>query len=542
MTNAAMPSTYTRREMLAVTGKAALAGAFASSGLLAADGGSSHAYGAVVGDPVASKVGEKILRDGGNAIDAAIATAFAVGIVSPSKCGVGGYGGHAMISLAGGKKTVAIDFDAMAPAAARPDMFPLDAAGNVKGNVNIHGWLAAGVPGTMAGLELALTRYGTRGLRDVLLPAIQMCEEGVYIVPVKGLDDASRNDPRPDSAQSGPRQKQRNLALARLLKTIAARNSADSFYRGDIADTIAAAFQKNGGLVTKADLAAYRAHELAPLSIGWNGLVAHTVPLPSTGLLMLEAMAILKALDWPKLSAPQRLHAKLEALRIAWADRTRHFGDPEVVPVPVEQLISPAYAGEMAEKITTALQSRKPVPLEVDPSHAGGTTHISATDRHGNMIAITLTHGGGFGARVVVEELGFVLGHGMSRFDPRPGRANSPGPLKRPLTNMCPSIVTRNGVAVLAVGAAGGTRIPNSVGEVLFNFVGLGAPMESAMAAPRLDTNGTLQVGLDKRHSQEDEAFLKKLGYDVVRRASAYAGAVSYDPTTGRTSGVSGGV
>jgi gamma-glutamyltranspeptidase/glutathione hydrolase len=530
--------------MLNVTGKVMLAGALAGTPGRAADEKSSGPFGSVVGDPVAVKVGQKILKDGGNAIDAAIATAFAVGIVSPSKCGVGGYGGHAMISLAGGKKTIAIDFDSMAPAAARPDLFPLDEKGQVKGNVNIHGWLAAGVPGTVAGLELALTRYGTRPLRDILAPAIQMCEEGVYVVPVKGVDDASRNDPRPDSAQGGPgtAQKKRNQALGRLLKTFAARNSADSFYRGDIAETLASAFQRNGGLVTTADLAAYRAHELAPVSIDWNGASIHTVPLPASGLLMLEAMAILKALQWPKLTERQRLHAKLEALRIAWADRTHTFGDPEFVNVPVEKLISSSYAAEMAEKVSLALRSEKPVPLTVDPSHAGGTTHISAADRHGNLIAITLTHGGGFGARVTVDELGIVLGHGMSRFDPRPGLPNSVGPRKRPLTNMCPSMVTRNGVGILATGAAGGTRIPNSVFEVLLNSVGLGATMEVAMAAPRLDTNGTLEIGLDKRHPAEDDAFFTKLGYTVSRRPSAYVGTVSFDPASGQVQGLSAGV
>jgi gamma-glutamyltranspeptidase/glutathione hydrolase len=529
---------------LALTGRVAIAGALASSSPLAADEKSSGTFGAVVGDPVGIKVGEKILKDGGNAIDAAIATAFAVGIVSPSKCGVGGYGGHAMISLAGGKKTVAIDFDSFAPAAARPDMFPLDPNGQVRGNVNIHGWLAAGVPGTVAGLELALTRHGTRTLRDVLAPAIQMCEEGVYVVPVKGIDDASRNDPRPDSAQDSPlpREKQRNLALAGLLKTLAARNSTDSFYRGDIAAKIASAFQKNGGLVTKDDLAAYRARELAPLTIEWNGMTVHTVPLPATGLLMLQAISILKAIDWQTLSATRRMHAKLEALRIAWVDRTRTFGDPEFVNVPVEQLLSRAYTAEMAAKVSVALASEKPVPLKVDPSHAGGTTHISAADRQGNMIAITLTHGGGFGARVSVDELGIILGHGMSRFDPRPDLPNSPGPRKRPLTNMCPSIVTRNGVAVLAVGAAGGTRIPNSVCEVLLNYVGLGASMETALAAPRVDTNGTLDLGIDKRHSAEDEAFFKKIGYTVTRRPSAYVGAASFNPATGHTEGIGAGV
>ena len=177
---------------------------------------------------------------------------------------------------------------------------------------------------------------------------------------------------------------------------------------------------------------------------------------------MLEAFGALKALDWPALSPRQRQHAKLEALRIAWADRHRTFGDPDQVSVPVAHLLSPAQAADSAKNISAALRAQRPVPLLVDPSRAGGTTHLSATDRHGNMIAITLTHGGSFGSRAVVDELGLVLGHGMSRFDPRPGRPNSVAPGKRPITNMCPTIVTRGVTPVLAVGGAGGTRIPNS--------------------------------------------------------------------------------
>jgi gamma-glutamyltranspeptidase/glutathione hydrolase len=529
--------------MLALGGKAVALGAAATRFSFGATVTSSTQSGAVVGDTIGAKVGEQILKDGGNAIDAAVASAFASGIASPSKCGVGGYGGHAMIALAGGKKVTSIDFNSIAPAAARPDMFPLDANGKVKGAVNITGWLAAGVPGTVAGLELALQRYGTRSLRDVLAPAIRLCEEGVHVVAVKGIDDASHNDPRPDLEQGHalPPEKKRNLALASLLKTLATRNSADSFYRGDIAAKIAAAFKRNGGLVTVDDLASYHARELEPLKVEWNGATMYTVPLPATGLLILEACAILKSLNWPKLTPPERLHAKLEALRIAWADRLANFGDPEQVKVPVEKLLSSPYAASSAQRIATALKARKPVPLTVDPSRAGGTTNISAVDRQGNMMAITLTHGGGYGARVSVEELGMVLGHGMSRFDPRPGLPNSPGPRKRPITNMAPTIVTRGGIPVFALGGAGGTRIPNALYEVLLNYVGLGASMETAMLSPRLDSNGTLNVGLEKKHPPEDAAFFQNLGYTTSQVTSAYVSAVSRDAASGELRGMSAG-
>jgi gamma-glutamyltranspeptidase / glutathione hydrolase len=535
MKSVSMKQTSTRREFLQFSGKAALAGALAPHVSIAGDAPKTGTRGALSGDMIAAKAGEKILAAGGNAIDAAIATAFAACICSPSKCGIGGYGGHAMIALAGGKKIAAIDFNSTAPAAARADMFPLEPNGKVKGNVNIHGWLAAGVPGTVAGLELALARYGSRTLRDVLAPAIQMCEEGVYVAAVKGIDDASHNDPRPEAEQGSklPPEKRRNVALGKLLKTLAQRNSADSFYRGDIADTIAAAFQKNGGLVTKKDLVAYRARELTPLRVDWNGMAMHTVPLTSTGLLLLEASAALKALNWSKLSAEERLHAKVEALRIAWADRLRYFGDPEHVSVPAEKLISANYAGELAEKISVALKTQKPVPLQVDPSRAGGTTNISAVDAHGNMIAITLTHGGGYGAHVSVDELGMVLGHGMSRFDPRPGLPNSPGPGKRPITNMCPTVVTRDGLPVLAIGGAGGTRIPNSIYEVLLNYVGLGTSMEAALAAQRIDANGTLEIGFEKNRVEADEALMKSIGYGTRTFVAAFVSGATFDPKTG---------
>jgi gamma-glutamyltranspeptidase / glutathione hydrolase len=229
-----MKSNLTRRQMMAITSKAVLAGSLFPTISPARDGVFSNQIGAVVGEPVAAKVGEQFLADGANAIDAAVATALAATITSPGKCGVGGYGGHAIIGLANGKVT-AIDFNSTAPAAAHEDMFPLDANGNVKGKINVFGWLAAAVPGTLAGLELALNRYGTRSFREVVGPAIQLCEEGVHIrkesVQQAALD-ASKNNAAPKSPQTTTDPKQQNLPLAKLLRTLAERNSTDSFYRG----------------------------------------------------------------------------------------------------------------------------------------------------------------------------------------------------------------------------------------------------------------------------------------------------------------------
>ncbi len=520
--------------MLWYTGRVALAGTLLPYSSFAAEEESTQSFGALAGEPVASKYGEKVLADGGNAIDAAVTAALAACITSPSKCGVGGYGGHAIIAFGGGKKITAIDFNAMAPAAAREDMFPLDAKGKVKNNLNVHGWLAAAVPGTMAGLELALNRYGTRSFRQVLAPAIYLCKEGVHAPVFKGRDDASVNDASPDSIGAAKGAKQRNLPLAKLLETMAERNSCDSFYRGDIAQKIAAAFKANGGLVTFEDMAAYQARELEPLKMKWNGFEVFVSPPTSPGASILEAMSILKALQWEKLSPEERFHAKLEALRLSWADRSKYFGDPEQVNVPIEKLLSSNYAKSMAEQVRTSLKEQRPIAVETVEGSDAGTINISAVDRHGNMMAITLTHGSTFGARVAVKDYGMVLGHGMWRFDPVPGRANSPGPRKRAITNMTPSIVTRGGRAVLAVGGAGGTRIPNSVYEVLVNYVGLKASMKASLQSPRLQTTGTLKVELEKHHTIDDEASLKKMGYQVSRGTTAYVSAASYDSKTGK--------
>lgn len=534
------PHRLTRRDFVSLAGTAALTSALAPS-LLAREEKTAQPFGAVVGDPISAKLGETVLKEGGNAVDAAVTAALASCICSPSKCGIGGYGGHAMIALAHPKIAFAIDFDSIAPAAARPDMFQLDASGRVAGNVNTTGWLAAGVPGTVAGLELMLTRHGTRSLRQALAPAIRLCEEGVHVAAVKGVDDASRNDPRPEAAQAAtlPRERQRNAALGRLLKTLASENSSESFYRGDIARTIAAAFQRNGGLVTREDLAAYRPREMQPLTIEWNGSTLSTVPLPATGLLVLQALSTLDMLGWSRLSSEQKLHAKLETLRAAWAERARSFGD--LFDIPWQATLAHGHLAARAQRISDAVKTGKPLAQQVDPSRAGGTIHLSAADRHGNLVAVTLTHGGSYGARVAVDELGLILGHGMSRFDPRPGLPNSIGPRKRPLTNMCPTIVSRAGRPILAIGAAGGTRIPNSVFEVLANFVGLNAPLAAAMASPRLHTDGTLNLGLEKTHPPESEAMFKRIGYKVARSASAYVSAVAVDPRSGTASGISSG-
>lgn len=538
-----MTQFYNRREMLKLTGRSLVVGAVGSTFGYAAEAGDS--IGLVAGQPRAAEVGNRILREGGNAIDAAVAAALVAGVTVPNGCGIGGYGGHLVLALKGGKKVVSIDYNTAAPAAARPDMFALDDSGVVRGRANEFGWLAAGVPGTLAGLQFALDRYGTRSFRDLVAPAIGFARDGFPVSDglaraIRATSNQLRKDPASakllfkdgEPFQAGDTF--RNPDLAKMLETLAKENSVESFYRGEIARHIAAEFQKHGGLVTAKDMADYKAREVEPLELTWRGFSIRTAPLTAGGLSILQALAILKALRWDKLpESNARTHALLEALRLAWSDRLALLGDSDKLKAPTDRLLSEKYAAELSAKVESAVKDGKPLPLKINSRAQAGTVHLNSTDRHGNMVALTMTHGNAFGACITVEGLGLILGHGMSRFDPQPEHPNSPGPRKRPLHNMCPTIVLRDGKALLALGATGGRMIPNTIFNVLTQFVALGASIEDAIAAPRLHTDGNLDLTLERKWPDTEVEFLKQVGYNVKLGNSANAHALFVDAQNG---------
>jgi gamma-glutamyltranspeptidase/glutathione hydrolase len=502
--------------------------------------------GGVVGQPLAARAGMEVLAAGGNAVDAAVAAALVAGVVAVHSCGIGGYGGHMVLARAGSRKVTAIDFNSTAPQTAREDMFPLDDKGAVKGGVNTHGWLAAGVPATLAGLQLALDRYGTQSFRQLVQPAIRHAREGFPVTPsLAAALRSARNQLRKDPASARLFLKQgeplpagstfRNPDLAALLQTLAERNSVDTFYRGDLGRRIADAFQRHHGLVTAADLAAYHAREVTPLELTWRGYTVCTAPLTAGGATVLQTLTTLKALGWEQWPAddPKTRRACLEALRLAWDDRLTLLGDPDRVAVPVARLLSESHAKNQAAQVETALRQGKPVHAASDGRGACGTIHLNAADAQGNMVALTLTHGGAFGAQVTVEGLGLILGHGMSRFDPQPGKPNSPGPGKRPLHNMCPTVVLRDGKPVLAVGATGGRKIPNSVFTVLLHYVGRNASITEAVAAPRLHTEGNLDLMLEPSWPEADAASWRQLGYTIQRGLGATVHAICLAASSG---------
>jgi gamma-glutamyltranspeptidase / glutathione hydrolase len=428
----------------------------------------------------------------------------------------------------------------------RPDIFPLDARGNVRGAINQHGWLAAGVPGTLAGLQLALDRFGTLRLERAIEPAIRYARDGFVLDagqaraiqaawPQLQRDPASARLFAPDGKPLVAGQTLRNPDLSVLLERLAKDSSVATFYRGEIAEHIAREFKRHDGLVAPQDLARYDAREVLPLSLEWRGVVLHTAPLTAGGLSVLQAMATLKALSWQNEDAadPHSTHTFVEALRLAWHDRLAMLGDPTGGDDPSPRLLSTEYAAQAADRIRQAVREKRLIPGKTDGRAANGTIHLSAADKTGVMAALTLTHGEGFGARVTVDGLGMVLGHGMSRFDPRPGHPNSVGPFRRPLNNMCPTIVFRGDQPILAAGATGGRRIPNTMYSVLVDFVARDSSLAAAYAVPRLHTEGDAVLQLSKGWKDADTAHLKQVGYTIQSGTGANLNAVQRNPLDG---------
>jgi gamma-glutamyltranspeptidase/glutathione hydrolase len=519
----------TRREFHQAIG-GATAGILASHALA---GDAANAPGAIRGEPTADKVGLQMLAAGGNAIDAIVAAALTATVVVPHQTGIGGYGGAVTLAVDGGRRITSIDFNTMAPAAMKPDIFPVDAAGKVIGDKHRVGWLAAGVPGILAGLQLTLDKYGTKSFREVVQPAIALARNGF---PFGDAGVSLRSSAKLVAEDAGshalyfrdgepltPTDHYSNLDLSRLLEQLAKDNSVDSFYRGDIAKQIAAAFAKNGGLVTVDDMAAYRAREVEPITMNWDDWTVHTAPLAAGGATIIEALLLLKELKWAE-REPGNIDAvnlQVEALRYAWQDRFELLGDPEHADVPLRRLLETATIRSAAAKIEKAVVAKQPLPVRVTSRPDQGTINLSAADKGGNLAALTLTHGDSFGAKITVPGLGLTLGHGMSRFDPKPNHPNAPGSHKRPLHNMCPTVVSQNGRARFAVGARGGRKIPNVVFQVVLQLAARGTTLADAVVSPRMHTEGTLAVSFEKTWPAEIVDAMKSRGYTVTTIPSA---------------------
>lgn len=455
--------------------------------------------------PLASEVGRDVMRAGGNAVDAAVAVGFALAVVHPVAGNIGG--GGFMVMRMDNDSVYALDYRETAPAGASRDMF-LDAEGNVTSKSRI-GHLASGVPGAVAGMLAAHERFGRLPLAQVIDPAIRLARDGFVLDRHRAgsLRGAARRLSQfPASARQflinggteGPPDGYllRQPDLARTLEAIKA-NGKDGFYRGWVADSIAAEMERGGGLISRADLAAYEAKWREPIRIDYRGYTIWSMPPASSGGATLAMILnILEAYDpLPAFGTAPLMHLEAEAMRRAFTDRNRFLGDPEFENVPLQMLVSKAHAAKLRSDIDP--EHATPTP-PFDPSIVDGnnTTHYSVVDADGNAVSTTTTINFGYGSFVTVSGAGFLLNNEMDDFAAAPGKPNGFGlvqgevnaiePGKRMLSAMTPSVVVgRDGELEMVVGSPGGPTIITQVFHVLSNVIDHHMSLADAVAAPR---------------------------------------------------------
>lgn len=458
---------------------------------------------------IASAVGAGILTAGGNAIDAAVAVGYALAVVEPC-CGNIGGGGFMTIHLADGRDTF-INFRETAPASANSRMY-LDAAGKPVPSLSRLGYLAAGVPGTVMGLDRAMREYGTLPRAALLAPAISLARNGFVLTRddtdlLDAKADQLAKDPgssriflRPDGSRFEPGDRLTQQDLAATLEAVA-KDGPDAFYTGKTAALVAEASQANGGILTARDFADYTTTEGAPLSCTYRGYVLISTPPPSSGgATICEILNILEGYDLKAsgFHSARSVELMVAATARGFADRNAFLGDPAFVSNPLRRLLSKGYAAGIRAAINAGAGG--PAAAPVGASERAETTHYSVVDGVGNAVSVTYTINGYFGAGVVAPGTGFLLNNEMDDFTAKPGAPNLFGlaqgasdaiaPGKRPLSSMAPSLVEKDGHVVLVLGSPGGARIITTVIEALSNMIDYDMPPAQAVAAPRLHYQG----------------------------------------------------
>jgi len=494
-------------------------------------------------EKLATHIGVEILQKGGNAVDAAVAVGFALAVTHPQAGNIGG-GGFMLVHLAASNETIAIDYRETAPAAMRPDVF-LDEKGEADPRKSRDSALGTGVPGTVAGLALAHQRYGSGKftLAELMAPAIKLAREG-FAVDDDLADSLPRAQPRlvrwPSSAKiflksdgvalnRGEHLVQADLAAS--LEAIAA-GGPRTFYEGPIAEKIVASLAANGGIMTRDDLKNYRAIERPVVHGSYRGYDIASMPPPSSGgVHLIEILNILEGFPLRDLGAGSAatLHLMIEAMKPAYADRAEFLGDPDIVKVPVAGLTSKRYAAELRAAIDPEhARPAQGVRAGTPATHEGdNTTHFSIIDRDGNAVANTYTLNFSFGLGLVADGTGILLNNQLDDFAAKPGvpnaygliggAANAPGPGKRPLSSMSPTIVTRDGRVVLVTGTPGGSRIITTVLQVILNVVDHRMNIAEAVAAPRIHHQWLPdQVFAEEGFSPDTLRLLQARGHRIV--------------------------
>jgi gamma-glutamyltranspeptidase/glutathione hydrolase len=484
----------------------------------------------------ACDAGAAILARGGNAVDAAVATAFALAVTHPSAGNIGG-GGFMLVRSPNGAVT-SFDYREKAPGRSTRTMYLRD--GKVDISLTSEGYLAPGVPGTVRGLALAHARLGALPWKDLVMPAVELAEHGFVLPPALArslnsqLSGVMGKYPASVAAYGkpggGPWAAGDRIVLPDLAKTLRAiaTGGADVFYKGWIADRIAADMAAHGGLITKDDLAAYEAKERAPVTGTFRGYDIAAMPPPSSGgVALLEMLNILERYDLKSKGAAsaEARHLEIEAMRRAYLDRARFLGDPDFVQVPVARLTAKAHARDVASTIdpsraSSSAELGKDILTLAPPAEPDETTHFSVIDRHGMAVSNTFTLEGGYGSRVVVGGAGFLLNNEMGDFNKHPGVTDDRGtigtpanlidPGKRMLSSMTPVIVSRNGKLVLVTGSPGGRTIINTVFNVVLNVTEFGMNVRDAVDAPRMD-HEWMPDGVRIERAGADAALLEQL-------------------------------
>jgi gamma-glutamyltranspeptidase/glutathione hydrolase len=499
-------------------------------------------------ESIAADVGVSVLQKGGNAVDAAVAVGFAMAVTHPFAGNIGG-GGYMLIRLADGRATF-IDFRERAPEKSSRDMY-LDAKGELT-RESIEGWRSSGVPGTVRGFEMAVTKYGKRTWAENMAPALELASKGF---PVSyALSESLKGSRSLASSPESKRIFQKSGALFDVGETLAqpelaqtlqriAKNGPGEFYEGETAKRFADEMAKHGGLITAADLRNYKAIERTPLTGKYKEYTVITAPPSSSGgTAILEMMGILAGTNYDKAGAgsASAIHWAAEAMRRAYADRNTYLGDPDFVKVPLTGLLDPAYHA----KLRASIDPERATPSDqVNPGRPVGseqmeTTHYTVVDAEGNAVAVTYTLNGGYGNGITVPGLGFLLNNEMDDFASKPGspnmfglvqgEANAIAPGKRPLSSMSPTILVKDGKLFMTAGAPGGSRIPTAVLQVILNVVDFGMNVQDAIDAPRFHHQWLPdKLSLERGISPDTVALLKSRGYDVDNAAGVVIAQVA---------------
>lgn len=486
--------------------------------------------------PLAAEAGRDMLRDGGNAVDAAVTAAFVLNVVEPFASGIGG-GGFMVIYLAEKRMVTVINFRERAPAGAIPDMFLEE--GTVRRDWKQTSGLAVAVPGALAGWDYALKKYGTKNLSNVTKKAVSISEEGFPVSATFSLINKDECEKLLANAgentcylyQGFPFEKQdvlKNPDLARTIRLIALKGT-DVFYKGEIAEKIVAAVKTKDGLLTKEDLASYQPVEEKPLRGHFMDYDIYTPPLPASGgLHIIQLLGILEKRfesGWHPAS-PEYIHIFAEALRLLFADRNRWLGDPEHEDIPMQTLMSPDYLQRIAERIhPERVLGSYPSTLIEDGRHKKtSTTHLCVVDTWGNIVSLTQSINHFFGSGIVPEGTGFLLNNHMDDFSPFPASPNAPRPGRRPLSSMAPLILFKKGEPFLALGSPGGTRIFSSLTQIIMNITFFGKTLDEAIEAPRFFSyssgGSAFPLFLESRFPAEVFKFLEKKGHEVKIRGA----------------------